>query len=109
MNVHTRPLRLSSRREAVLVALYRLARPTPWGLGYPPSIREIAHEVGLWSTGSAWGQLDELSRLGLVTHEWDTCVSGTRAARAWRPNMERLLYVTQAGVTDVSEWLQAER
>ena len=107
MNVHTRPLCLSPRREAVLVALYRLARPTPWGLGWSPSLKEIAREVGLWSTGSVWGQLDNLSRLGLVMHEWDTCVSGTRAARAWRPNYEQVLYVTQAGVTTVSERLQA--
>ena len=107
MNVHTRPLRLSPRREAVLLALYRLARPWPWGLGWSPSLREIAREVGLWSTGSVWLQLDNLSRLNLVRRPKRGPTGRVGVPRAWRPNYERLLYVTVAGVTDVSERLQA--
>ena len=105
--IETRPLCLSPRREAVLLALYRLARPTPYGLGWPPSIREIAHEVGLWSTGSVWLQLDNLSRLDLVHRPKRGPTGRLGVPRAWRPNYERLQYVTVAGVTTVSERLQA--
>ena len=106
MNVHTRPLCLSPRREAVLIALYRLARPTPWGLGYSPTIRELMYEVGGHSTSTVWMNLDALWELGLV-HRPEQVPYLEGVARAWRPNMERLQYVTQDGVTTVSERLQA--
>ena len=104
MNVHTRPLCLSPRRKAVLLALYRLARPTPWGLGYPPTIKEIMHATPCGSTSTVWLNLDALWELGLV-HRAEQVPYLEGVARAWRPNCERLQYVTQDGVTTVSERL----
>lgn len=103
MIVATRPLCLSPRRKAVLVALHTLARPTPWGLGYAPTLEEVRRETGISSTSVVLAHLQALWGDDLVTHEWDAYVSGTRASRAWRLNYGRVLYVTQDGVTDVRE------
>ena len=100
--IETRPLCLSSRRKAVLVALYRLARPWPWGLGYPPTIMELMHEVGGRSTSTVWLNLDALWGLGLV-HRPEAVAYFGGVARCWRPKYERLQYVTQDGVTTVRE------
>lgn len=114
MNVTTRPLCLSPRREAVLLALYRLARPYPWGLGHPPSTREILseimHNTGVYcySNSTVWLDLDALWKLGLVKRP-PVAPPGQGVARAWRPNYDRLLFVTVEGVTIVRERLQAGR
>ena len=100
MKVNTRPLCLSPRRKAVLVALYRLARPTPWGLGYSPTFMDVLRHTGVSSTSLIMYHLQSLWRDGLVTHE-------PGVTRAWRPNYDRVLYVTQDGVTTVSERPQA--
>lgn len=102
MIVTTRPLCLSPRRMAVLVALYRLSRPTPWGLGYSPTIREIMQHTGISSTAVVHYQLELLARPGLVN--WPGLgLGGVTAGRSWRPNYDRLQFITVAGVTTVSE------
>ncbi len=95
-------MRLASRRRAVLLALYRLGRPKPYGLGYSPSVREIMREIGGLSTSTAWRALVALSLMGLVTRSEHRC-RGAKDAGNWHPNMERLQYITVAGVTTVSE------
>ena len=100
MNVTTRPLCLTPRREAVLIALYRLARPRPWGLGRGPTVRELQEASGYRSTWMITWHLMKLRQSGLAYRiQGDTATT----ARAWRPNYERLLYITQDGVTAVSE------
>lgn len=101
VNVRTGPLCLPPRRRAVLIALYSLARPTPWGLGYAPTIRGLSRALGYRSTCGVSHQLAMLAQAGLAYQ------LAPNTDRAWRPNYDRVLFVTQKGVTDVSERLEA--
>lgn len=53
---------LTKRQQEVLATLYRLSRE----LSYPPSVRELAHEMGLSSPSSVQHHLDVLIEKGYL-------------------------------------------
>jgi repressor LexA len=53
---------LTDTRRAVLAAIVRLTEAD----GFPPSLLDIANEVGLSSTSSVWHQVSVLLRAGLL-------------------------------------------
>ncbi|MGW7007334.1 LexA family protein [Streptomyces sp. NPDC054933] len=55
---------LTDTQERIVRAIRELTDK----FGYPPSIREIAHAVGLSSTSSVAYQLRTMERNGIVTH-----------------------------------------
>ena len=94
--IAVRPVCLRPRRLSLLLALYRLSRPAPYGLGYPPSIRELTGSLGLSAFSWIGYNLQRLVEDGLVLGPAD------KEGRVWRVNHDRLMFRTEAGVT--SAW-----
>ena len=91
-----RPVCLLPRRLSLLLALYRLSRPAPYGLGYPPNYRELMCETGITTTSIVAYNLRVLERDGYIT------APPFGQDRSWAVNHDRLMFRTEAGVT--SAW-----
>ncbi|KKM97457.1 hypothetical protein LCGC14_1167810 [marine sediment metagenome] len=94
-----RPVCLPPRRLQVLLALHRLSRPTPWGLGYPPSHRELMSAASFTSTSNLNDNLCGLERAGLA-------IKPPRdQRRSWRVNYDRVMFETEDGVMSAWEYV----
>ncbi|WP_182101729.1 LexA family protein [Niallia taxi] len=81
----------NKRREAILLCIKKNIEVN----GYPPTVREIADEVGLSSTSTVHGHLDRLEREGYIKRDPNKPRTILIVERESSSNSDRGILITQ--------------